>query len=129
MSEPLHGAIEGVPEPEWKPYGDPHPAEIRECAELPFVPSEKSEKTRNLSATWPSAFALNNALFEDGSRVRHFAVLSNRWELKPARLIEWHREKAATIEMVHDVVKNELRDVGCCPRSISWPTRRGCGWR
>ena len=47
-------------------------------------------------------------LFEDGSRVRHFAVLSNRWELKPARLIEWHREKAGTVELVHDVIKNEL---------------------
>jgi len=27
-------------------------------------------------------------LFEEGSAVRHFAVLSNRWELKPVRLIE-----------------------------------------
>jgi hypothetical protein len=34
--------------------------------------------------------------------------LSNRWELKPARLIEWHREKAGTIELVHDVIKNYL---------------------
>ena len=47
-------------------------------------------------------------LFEDGSPVRHFAVLSNRWELTAARLIEWHREKAGTIELGHDVIKNEL---------------------
>ena len=47
-------------------------------------------------------------LFEDGSRVRHFAVLSNRWELQAGRLIEWHREKAGTIEFVHDVIKNDL---------------------
>jgi hypothetical protein len=47
-------------------------------------------------------------LFEDGSRVRHFAVLSNRWELTAARLIEWHREKAGTVERVYDVVTNEL---------------------
>ncbi len=40
--------------------------------------------------------------------MRHFAVLSNRWELKAARLIEWHREKAGTVEMVHDVLKNDL---------------------
>jgi hypothetical protein len=40
--------------------------------------------------------------------VRHFAVLSNRWELKAAALIAWHREKAGTIELVHDVIKNEL---------------------
>ena len=47
-------------------------------------------------------------VFEDGSRVRHFAVLSNLWEWKAPRLIEWHREKAGTIELVHDVIKNEL---------------------
>ena len=47
-------------------------------------------------------------LFEDGSRVQHFAVLSNRWELAAARLIEWHREKAGTIELAHGVIKNEL---------------------
>ena len=47
-------------------------------------------------------------LFEDGSRVRHFAVVTNLWEWKAARLIEGHREKAGTIELVHDVIKNEL---------------------
>jgi hypothetical protein len=35
-------------------------------------------------------------------------VLSNRWELPAAALIAWHREKAGTIELVHDVIKNEL---------------------
>ena len=44
-------------------------------------------------------------LFADGSRVKHFAVVSNRWELKPGQLIEWHREKAGTIEAVHNVLK------------------------
>ncbi|MGH9439528.1 MAG: transposase, partial [Terriglobia bacterium] len=47
-------------------------------------------------------------LFADGSAVRHFAVLSNLWEWKPEKLIAWHREKAGTVEMVHDVLKNEL---------------------
>jgi hypothetical protein len=47
-------------------------------------------------------------LFADGSKVKHFALVSNLWEWKPARLIQWHREKAGTVEGVHDVVKNEL---------------------
>ena len=38
----------------------------------------------------------------------HFAVLSNIWDWQPVKLIEWHREKAGTIEGVHDVLKNEL---------------------
>ncbi len=40
--------------------------------------------------------------------VKHFALVSNLWEWKPARLMQWHREKAGTVEGVHDVVKNEL---------------------
>jgi Transposase DDE domain group 1 len=110
MSEALHTAIEAVPEAEWRAYGEPHPAEIRECAEVPFVPSEKTEKkdTQPLRYVAIRIRHKQGELFEDGSRVRHFAVLTNRWELRPARLIEWHREKAGTVEMVHDIVKNEL---------------------
>ena len=37
-------------------------------------------------------------LFADGNRVKHFAVLSNLWEWNAERLIQWHREKAGTIE-------------------------------
>jgi hypothetical protein len=47
-------------------------------------------------------------LFSDGSKVLHFAVHSNIWDEEPVKLIEWHREKAGTIERVHDVMKNEL---------------------
>ncbi|MGH9451197.1 MAG: transposase [Terriglobia bacterium] len=110
MSEALHAAIQSVAEPEWQRYGDPHPEEIRECVEVPFVPGEKAEKkdTQPLRYVAIRIRKKQGELFEDGSRVRHFAVLTNRWELKPARLIEWHREKAGTVEMVHDVLKNEL---------------------
>jgi hypothetical protein len=110
MSDALHAAIEAVPEQEWEPYGEPHREEIRECADVPFVPSEKSEKkdTQPLRYVAIRIRKKQGELFEDGSRVRHLAVLTNRWELKPARLIEWHREKAGTIELAHDVLKNEL---------------------
>ena len=47
-------------------------------------------------------------LLADGNRVKHFAVLSNLWEWNAERLIQWHREKAGTIEAVPDVLKNEL---------------------
>src|ERR1019366_2769474 len=110
MSEALHAAIQAVPEAEWAAYGEPHPAEVRECAEVPFVPREKAEKkdTPPLRYVAIRIRKPQGELFDDGSRVRHFAVLSNRWELNTAALIEWHREKAGTIELVHDVIKNEL---------------------
>ena len=47
-------------------------------------------------------------LFADGSEVKYFAVRTNQWDWKPKRLLEWHREKAGTIEAVRDVLKNEL---------------------
>jgi len=110
MSEALHTAIQAVPEDTWEAYGEPHPAEVRECAEVPFVPREKTEKkdAQPLRYVAIRIRKPQGELFEDGSRVRHFAVLSNLWEWKAARLIEGHREKAGTIELVHDVLKNEL---------------------
>jgi Transposase DDE domain group 1 len=110
MSEALHTAIQAVREGEWKPYGERHPTETRECADVPFVPSEKVEKkdTKPLRYVAIRIRKKQGELFDDGSAVRHFAVLSNRWELKPAQLIAWHREKAGTIELVHDVLKNDL---------------------
>jgi hypothetical protein len=47
-------------------------------------------------------------LFADGSEVKYLAVASNRWDWGAVRLLEWQREKAGTIEGLHDVLKNEL---------------------
>lgn len=46
--------------------------------------------------------------WDGGTATRHFAVVTNMWDGTPERLIQWHREKAGTIEAVHDVLKNEL---------------------
>jgi len=110
MSEALHKAILQVPEGQWEVYGEPHAQEIRECAEIDFVPGEKSEHkdTKPLRYVAIRIRPRQEALFSDGSKVKHFAIVSNLWEWKPGRLIQWHREKAGTIEGVHDVVKNEL---------------------
>jgi len=99
-----------VPEKSWEAYGAVHPREIRECAEVSFVPGEKSEH----KATQPLRYVAirirnrQEELFADGGKIKHFAIVSNLEEWKPGRLIQWHREKAGTIEGVHDVVKNEL---------------------
>ena len=110
MSEALQKAIGKVTEETWEPYGASHPVEIRECAEVSFVPGEKSEHkdTQPLRYLAIRIRQRQESLFADGSRVKHFAVVSNIWEWQASRLIEWHREKAGTIEGVHDVLKNEL---------------------
>lgn len=110
MSDALHQAILQVPETGWEAYGEPHATEIRECAEIDFVPGEKSEHkdTQPLRYVAIRIRLRQEELFADGSKVKHFAIVSNLWEWKPGRLIQWHREKAGTVEGVHDVVKNEL---------------------
>jgi hypothetical protein len=110
MSEALHKAIGKVAEEAWEPYGKPHAVEIRECAEVSFVPGEKSEHkdTQPLRYIAIRIRQRQESLFADGSKVKHFAVVTNIRDWKAGRLIEWHREKAGTIEGVHDVLKNEL---------------------
>jgi hypothetical protein len=110
MSEPLQKAIGKVSEEAWEPYGKPHPVEIRECAEVSLVPGEKSEHkgTQPLRYIAIRIRQRQDSLFADGSQVKHLEVVTDIREWKASRLIEWHREKAGTIEGVHDVLKNEL---------------------
>ena len=110
MSDTLHTAILEVPESGWKAYGKPEPDVDRECAEVVFVSNEEVEPkgAKPLRYIAIRLRKRQGALFSDGSRVLHFAVLSNIWDWEPVKLIEWHREKAGTIERAHDVLKNEL---------------------
>ena len=110
MSPPLHDAVRQVPDAAWAPYGHTHPHEIRECADVDFVPSDTRERreTQPLRSVAIRIRRRQGDLFDDGATVKHYAVVSNRWDVKASRLIEWHREKAGTIEGVHDVLKNEL---------------------
>jgi hypothetical protein len=112
MSPALAAAIQVLPETAWQPYAVPGKPvdELRDWADVPFIPSEPSEQ-RNTEPVRYVAVRVRprqGELFADGTTVTHFAVLSNVWEWDGARLLQWHREKAGTIEHVHDVVKNEL---------------------
>lgn len=52
--------------------------------------------------------AKQGELFSDGNSVKHFVVVSNLWEMDAAKLLQWHRQKAGSIEALHDETKNEL---------------------
>lgn len=110
MSDALYAAILRTAPEAWQGYGEPDAEEIRECAEVSFVPGEKSEHkdTEPLRYGAIRIRKRQEALFADGDQSKHFAILTNIREWKAARLIQWHREKAGTIEGVHDVLKNEL---------------------
>ena len=110
MSPALRQAVEAVPEAEWQPYGNPDPEVFRECAEVPFVPTEAYEQKDSEPLRYVAVRVRKRqgALFADGSAVKHFAVVTNLSEWSAAKLLEWHRGKAGTIEAVHHVLKNEL---------------------
>jgi len=110
MSPALREAVAQVPDTAWERYGTAHPNDLRECAELDFVPAEKVERrgTQPLRYVAIRIRRRQGELFDDGATVKHYAVVSNMWDVKAPRLIEWHREKAGTIEGVHDVLKNDL---------------------
>jgi hypothetical protein len=112
MSPALREAVAAVPEAQWEayPYGKPEADVTREYAEVTFVPGEHSEHkdTQPLRYIAIRIRPRQGELLHDGTRVKHFAVVTNIGDWKPARLLQWHREKAGTIEAVHDVLKNEL---------------------
>ena len=77
---------------------------------MPFVPSRSREK-RDLQPYRYLAIRVRTAqgvLFADGATVRHFAVVSNDWEMTGQALLQWQRGKAGTVEHVHRVLKDEL---------------------
>ena len=109
MSVELQKAIDGVGADQWQAIKEESDA-IRSCAEVAFVPGERNEKKDSQPLRYIAIRIEKKQghLYDDGSRVRHFAVVTNIEEWSATKLIQWHREKAGTVEMVHDILKNEL---------------------
>jgi hypothetical protein len=108
MNPALHAEIAATLESRWQPYSE-NSMVVKECCEVDYVPEETGNPYREpLRYVAIRIRKKQQALFVDGSTVKYFAVVSNVWEWTPKRLLEWHREKAGSIEAVHDVVKNEL---------------------
>ena len=109
MSAELAQAMQQVREKEWTTFATEADGTLRQWAEVVFVPGEKVEKKNSQPLRYVGLRLLKaqGVLFADGSDRMHHAVVTNlEWE--GARLLDWHREKAGTIEHVHDEVKNGL---------------------
>jgi hypothetical protein len=111
MSEPLAQALRKVKEADWRTFGRKEDdGTLRQWAEVDFVPGDKSEHKDSQPLRYVGLRLLKpqGVLFQDGTD-RHFhAVITNEQEMDGGRLLEWHREKAGTVEHTHDEVKNEL---------------------
>jgi hypothetical protein len=109
MQASLKQHILRLPDFSWKPYREQSEA-VSECADvLNYWPEAEEEKGFG-PLRWVAIRIRKKQgeLFADGTEFKYFAVITNRWDWAPKRLLEWHREKAGTIEAIHDVLKNEL---------------------
>jgi len=109
LSEPLAEALRQVEEADWKTFGQEDDGTLRQWAEVDFVPGEKSEHkdSQPLSYVGLRLLKPQGVLFGDGSD-RHFHAVVTNQKMEGGRLLDWHREKAGTVEHTHDEVKNEL---------------------
>jgi len=109
MSEALAAALKGVEEKGWKTFGKEDDGTLRQWAEVDFVPGNKSEHKESQPLRYVGLRLLKpqGVLFADGSDRHYHAVVTNR-KLDGGLLLDWHREKAGTVEHVHDEVKNWL---------------------
>jgi hypothetical protein len=110
MTPNLKQHIARLRESLWKPYRE-DAGVIAECADLLNYWPEEEERPEGAGPLRYVAIRMRKRqgeLFADGSEVKHFAVGSNRWDWDAVRLLQWQREKAGTIEALHDVLKNDL---------------------
>jgi len=109
LSTELAKAMARVAEKNWQTFGQEDDGTQRQWAEVDFVPGAATEKRDSVPQRYVGLRLLKpqGVLFADGSDRHHHAVITNlQWD--GGRLLNWHREKAGTIEHVHDEVKNEL---------------------
>jgi len=109
MSEELAKAIAKVPETDWKSFDKEADGTQRQWAEVDFVPGQAGEKkdSKPLRYVGLRLIKPQGVLFNDGTDRHHHAVVTNlAWHA--VQLLKWHREKAGTVEHVHDEIKNAL---------------------
>jgi hypothetical protein len=74
------------------------------------VPTLKNEKkdTRAFRYVGIRIRQPQGEFFHDGSSVRYYAIVTNRWDMDGLALIEWQRAKSGTVEQVHHVLVSDL---------------------
>ncbi len=108
-SEALAQALRKIKEADWKTFGKEDDGTLRQWAEVDFVPGEKYERKDSQPLRYVGLRLLKpqGVLFKDGTD-RHFHAVVTNQKIDGGRLLDWHREKAGTVEHTHDEVKNEL---------------------
>ena len=109
LSAPLRAEIDRLPAAAWQVERE-EPDAIRAWAEVPYVPSDGDHRKARPCVRRYLAVRIQKrqgSLFADGSSTHYFAVVTNR-EGDGLALLQWHRQKAGTVEHTHHVLKTEL---------------------
>jgi hypothetical protein len=110
MTQQLKSEIEQLADNAWHLWKTEKSGMIREWAEVPYVPYRGYEKKDSQPYRYVAIRVRRQQgeLFEDGNSVRHYAVVTNLWEMEGQALLEWQRGKAGTVEQVHHVLVSDL---------------------
>ena len=110
MSPQLRQEIEQLPADAWHMWKTERRGVIREWAEVPYVPAREYEKKDSRPYRYLAIRVRRQQgeLFQDGASVRHFAVVTNLWDMEGQAVLEWQRGKAGTIEQVHHILVSDL---------------------
>ena len=112
LSKQLREAVLALPEEEWHFWKEEKGEMIRQWAEVPYVPSRQTEKKGTQVPLYRYVAVRvrhqQGELFAGGEKTKHFAIVSNRWEMGGQELLEWQRGKAGTVEHINHVLVNEL---------------------
>lgn len=109
MGPKLRKHCEAIPARNWETIDVEADGTVKQCAEVAYVPGQKAERkdSRPLRYIALRFLPAQGQFLSDGSDRRYFAIATNREE-PPEKVIRWHREKAGTIEHVHEELKNGL---------------------
>lgn len=109
LSQQLRTEITRLPEAAWQ-FERAEAEAIRHWAEVPYVPDDGDYRKDRPCMRLYLALRVTKRqghLFADGSTVPYCAVVTKRAGDGLA-LLQWHREKAGTVEYTHHVLKHEL---------------------
>jgi hypothetical protein len=107
LTRDLHAVCAAVPEAAWQGV-EARPDETVHCADVEFPPGDWQKEAPPLRYVALRLRKKQGARFASGADTKYLAVVSNRWDVPAPALLHWHWQKAGTIELVHDITKNEL---------------------
>jgi hypothetical protein len=107
MTQDLHAVCAAVAAGSWQLFED-RPDETVHCTDVEFTPGTWKKDAQPLRYVALRIRKKQGQLFASGADTKYLALVSNRWDVPVAALLRWHWQKAGTIELVHDITKNEL---------------------